>query len=90
MNETEIKWERFIKKAIPIEARRLSAGELEAIATDEMKGVGHKAEDLVTGAMLARDPANHSDQWVINPAYFIKHYEEEYQPEMTEADRNAE
>jgi hypothetical protein len=56
------------------EARRYTKGEdLTGVSIDQTdKDAGSPKE----GDMIARNPANHADQWLINAAYFAANYEE--------------
>lgn len=69
-------WKTYRKTGL-LEARPLSAGELDALrdGTANNISVSFRPEDLVEGAMLGRQPDDHNDLWVLSPAAFAK-YEE--------------
>lgn len=48
---------------------------------DDMTGISVSAEDSVAGSpkagdMIARNPKNHKDQWLVASAYFADNFEE--------------
>ena len=49
---------------------------------DDMTSISISAEDTKAGSpsagdMIARNPANHADQWLVAQAYFAVNFEEE-------------
>jgi hypothetical protein len=43
---------------------------------EELSSISVSKEDHPkAGGMIARNPANHADQWYINPEYFAKNFE---------------
>lgn len=65
-------WIKAQKKPTFIDVRPYEAGM-------DMSGVSISIPDKEAGSpcpgdMIARNQDNHSDQWLINAAYFAKHY----------------
>lgn len=63
--------------------RRKQIAELRPYVTGEFlsKGVSISAADREAGSpragdMIARNPANHDDQWLVAGAYFVTNFEE--------------
>jgi hypothetical protein len=62
--------------------RKISIGELRPYVYGEpMEGIMVSDEDKKTGSpqqgdMIARNPKNHKDQWLISEAYFRANFEE--------------
>lgn len=62
--------------------RRKQIAELRPWAEgDDMAGVSVSAEDTKAGSpkagdMIARNPKNHADQWLVAAAYFADNFEE--------------
>lgn len=83
-------WARFVKKPKAVEVRLLTEHELQDLREGTLPGIGFKEADLLPGAVLARNPDDPDDLWVIKPTYFRDHYEPECQPEMCEAQRAPE
>lgn len=62
--------------------RRKELAELRPYITDEdLDGVSMSSEDLKAGSpkqgdMIARNPKNHADQWLVAAQYFKDNFEE--------------
>lgn len=62
--------------------RRIQISELRPfVAEDDMYGVSVSLEDAKAGSpkdgdMIARNPKNHADQWLVAAAYFTDNFEE--------------
>lgn len=62
--------------------RRVQEAELRPyIENEDMNSVTVSAEDTKNGSpregdMIARNPANHKDQWLVNREYFTKNFEQ--------------
>ena len=63
--------------------RRKQIAELRQwMSGDDMTSISISAEDTKAGSpkpgdMIARNPANHADQWLVAQAYFAANFEEE-------------
>ena len=63
--------------------RRKQIAELRQwMSGDDMTSISISAEDTKAGSpkpgdMIARNPANHADQWLVAQAYFAVNFEEE-------------
>ena len=67
------KWKRYNRKAIPAVMRPYEPGE-------DLTGVSVGHEDRANGSpkvgdMIARDPANESDLWLVNADYFADKFD---------------
>ena len=69
-------WKLYQKKVSPIELRPYVLGE-------SLAGISVNQEDEPSnGDMIARNPDNERDQWLVNKAYFEKHYEPHNAPSL--------
>ena len=68
-------WKKYERKSIPAEMRPYKLGEdltdVSVGADDREKGSPQE------GDMVARDPDNHADQWLVNKRYFVAKFEQE-------------
>ena len=66
--------------------RRTQIAELRPyVPGEDMTRISISAPDRENGSpkpgdMIARNPANHDDQWLVAKAYFEKNFEEVYRP----------
>jgi len=61
-------WNKYERKALPAEMRPYQPGE-------DLTGVSVGDDDRKNGSpkqgdMIARDPSNHDDKWLVNAEYF--------------------
>lgn len=63
--------------------RAITQGELRPyLVGEDVAGVSVSPEDAANGSpkqgdMIARNPANHADQWLVSAAYFAKNFKPE-------------
>ena len=69
--------------------QRKQKGELRPyVLGEDLSGVSISPEDTAAGSpkegdMIARNPDNHKDQWLVAQAYFEKNFEPVVVPEIT-------
>lgn len=69
----KVKFEKYNRKAVPAEMRPYVEGE-------SLAGVSIGDDDRANGSpkvgdMIARDPSNHYDLWLVNAAYFAEKFD---------------
>jgi hypothetical protein len=74
--ETEMSdWKLYQRSAVPAQMRKYKPGEdvtRISISEEDRKNGSPKAGD-----MIARDPSNHNDQWLVNADYFAAKFDTE-------------
>lgn len=66
-------WRKYNRKAIPAEMRSYEPGENTidiSIGNDDRDNGSPQLGDMV-----ARDPSNHADKWLVNAAYFTEKFD---------------
>ena len=67
------KWRKYNRKAIPAEMRPY-------VAEEDLTEISLGKDDIESGSpregdMIARDPSNHADKWLVNAAYFAEKFD---------------